>query len=182
MELIIIVILTIIIIAALLTMLYITLYNKLQYSNRRIEEAEKVIAQELKTRYTLIKSSKKYVEKNTKMDLDMYSKLDKIKKSNISSYDFEKKLTETITTIYIINNDYPKLADKKEFKDIIRKLEESDTRLNAAKSFYNNNNEILISQIKKFPSNIVATINGIRIQPYYEAVEIFNEKDDGIKI
>lgn len=182
MKIIIIVILTIIIIASLLAMLYITLYNKLQYSTRRIEEAEKVIAQELKTRYTLIKNSKKYVEKNTKMDLDMYSKIDKIKKSNISSYDFEKKLTETITTIYIINNDYPKLAEKKEFKDIIRKLEESDTRLNAAKSFYNKNNEVLIEQIKKFPSNIVAMINGIRIQQYYEAVEVFNENDDGIKI
>lgn len=182
MDIIIIVILTIIIIASLLAMLYITLYNKLQYSTRRIEEAEKVIATELKTRYTLIKSSKKHVEKNTKMDLDMYSKLDKIKKSNISSYDFEKKLTETITTIYIINNDYPKLAEKKEFKDIIRKLEESDTRLNAAKSFYNKHNEILINQIKKFPSNIVAMINGIKIQQYYEAVEVFNENDDGIKI
>lgn len=182
MEIIIIIILTIIMIASLLSMLYITLYNKLQYSTRRIDEAEKVIAQELKTRYTLIKNSKKYVEKNTKMDLDMYSKLDKIKKSNISSYDFEKKLTETITTIYIINNDYPKLADKKEFKDIIRKLEESDTRLNAAKSFYNKNNEILISQIKKFPSNIVALIHGIKIQQYYDAVEVFNENDDGIKI
>ncbi|MDE6142435.1 MAG: hypothetical protein K2G03_07510, partial [Bacilli bacterium] len=75
MDIIIIVILTIIIIASLITMLYITLYNKLQYSTRRIEEAEKVIATELKTRYTLIKSSKKHVEKNTKMDLDMYSKL-----------------------------------------------------------------------------------------------------------
>lgn len=182
MEIIIIVILTIIIIAALLAMLYITLYNKLQYSHRRIDEAEKVIASELKTRYTLIKNSKKYVEKNTKMDLDMYSNLDKIKKSNISSFDFEKKLTEFITTIYIINNDYPKLANKKEFKDIIRKLEESDTRLNAAKAFYNNNNEILINQIKKFPSNIIAMIKGIKIQQYYEAVEVFNENDDGIKI
>ncbi len=182
MEIIILVILTIIIIASILTMIYITLYNKLQYSKIRIDEAEKVIAQELKTRYTLIKSSKKYVEKNTKMDLDMYSKIDKIKKSNISSFDFEKKLTETITTIYIINNDYPKLAEKKEFKDIIRKLEESDTRLNAAKSFYNKNNEVLISQIKKFPSNLIALLHHIRIQQYYEAVEVFNENDDGIKI
>lgn len=182
MEIIIIIILTIVILASIISTLYITLYNKLQYSKIRIDEAEKVIAQELKTRYNLIKSSKKYVEKNTKMDLDMYSKLDKIKKSNISSYDFEKKLTETIATIYVINNDYPKLAEKKEFKDIIRKLEESDTRLNAAKSFYNKNNSELINLIKKFPTNLIAIIHRIRIQQYYEAIEVFNENDDGIKI
>ena len=36
--------------------------------------------------------------------------------------------------------------------------------------------------IKTFPCNIISMIHGIKIQPYYDGKEIFNEVDDGIKI
>lgn len=182
MHTIIIVLLTIIILVALIAMVYISLYNKLQFSKIRIEEAERVIIDELQNRYDLIEKSKKYIEKNTKMDLTIFSELEKSKKTNISSYDLEKKITETIATIYLIINDYPKIEEKKEFKEILRKINESDTKIDAAKSFYNKNNAKLVSLIKAFPSNIVALIHGVKIQPYYDAKEIFNEIDDGIKI
>lgn len=182
MNSIIIILLTIIIIASIFIMLYITLYNKLQFSKIRIDEAEKVILEELQNRYELIENCKKTIEKNTKMDLTIFSDLEKIKKSNISSYDYEKKITEAVATIYLIKNDYPKIEEKKEFKEILRKLNESDTKLDAAKSFYNKNNSKLISLIKAFPSNIIALIHGIKVQPFYDAKEIFNEIDDGIKI
>lgn len=182
MNTIVVILLTIIILITLLAMVYIVLYNKLQFSKIRIEEAERVIIEELQNRYELIQKSKKTIEKNTKMDLLIFTELENLKKGNISSYDLEKKITEAIATIYIVKTDYPKLEEKKEFKEIIRKLEESDTKLDAAKSFYNRNNAKLIALIKAFPSNIIALIHGIKIQPYYNAKEIFNEIDDGIKI
>lgn len=182
MSTIVIILLTIIIIISIIAAVYIVLYNKLQFSKIRIEEAEKVILEELQNRFDLIMQIKPTIEKNTKMDLDLFTNLEKSKKSNISSYDFDRNLTQAITTIYTILTDYPKLEEKKDFKDIIRKLEESDTKIDAAKSFYNKNNAKLIALIKAFPSNIVALIHKISIQPFYEAKEIFNEIDDGIKI
>lgn len=182
MKTIVIVLLTIIMIISIISAIYIILYNKLQFSKIRIEEAEKVILEELQNRFDLIMKAKSTVEKNTKMDLDLFTNLEKAKKSNVSSYDFDRNLNSAIATINMVLTDYPKLEEKKEFKDIIRKLEESDTRINAAKSFYNKNNTILIGLIKSFPSNIVALIHKINIQPFYEAKEIFNEIDDGIKI
>ncbi len=178
----IIVLLTLIIFISILVALYLVLYNKIQYSVIRIEEAERVIVEELQNRYDLIQKGKKPIEKNTKMDLNIFSELEKVKKGNISSYDLEKKITEAISTFYVIQHDYPKLLEKKEFKEIIRKLEESDSKLDAAKSFYNTHNAVLIKKIKTFPSNIISLIHGIKIRPYYEAKEIFNEIDDGIKI
>ena len=182
MNTIIIVLSTIIIIAAIFAIVYITLYNKIQFSKIRIEEAEKVILEELKVRYELIMSTKKTIETNTKMDLAMFDDLEKRMTSNISSYDLEKKITEVIATIYIIKNDYPKIEEKKDFKETLRKLNESDNKIIAAKSFYNKNNAKLNSLIKAFPSNIVAIIHKIKVQPYYDGKEIFNEIDDGIKI
>jgi LemA protein len=167
---------------SLLASLYIILYNKLQFAKIRIEEAEKVILEELQNRFELIMKSKPTIEKNTKMDLSFFSDLEKSKTSNISSYEFDKKITTAISTMYLILADYPKLEEKKDIKEVMRKLDESDTRINAAKDFYNKNNTKLIALIKAFPSNIVALIHKINIQPYYDAKEIFNEIDDGIKI
>ena len=84
-------------------------------------------------------------------------------------------IANAIDTIYVIKNDYPKINEKKEFKEIIKKLTESDTKINAAKSFYNKNNTILIDYLKRFPSNIIGKINKISIRPSYEAKDIFNE-------
>lgn len=182
MEMILIILLTIIIIATLLAMSYFILYNKIQFSKIRIEQAETVILEELKNRYDLIIKCKKAVEKNTKMDLTLFSDLEKTKQANITSYDLERKINEAVNTIYLIKNDYPKIEEKKDFREVIRKLNESDTKINAAKSFYNKHNKELISLIRSFPSNIIALIHGIKVQPFYDAIEIFNESDDGIKI
>ncbi len=182
MEMILIILLTIIIIATLLAMSYFILYNKIQFSKIRIEQAETVILGELKNRYDLIIKCKKAIEKNTKMDLSLFSDLEKTKNSNITSYDLERKINEAVNTIYLIKNDYPKIEEKKDFREVIRKLNESDTKINAAKSFYNKHNKELITLIKSFPSNLIALIHGIKIQPFYDAIEIFNETDDGIKI
>ena len=67
------------------------------------------------------------------MDLTLYSDLEKIKNTNISSYELEKKITTAISTIYLIKNDYPKIEERKNFKDIIRKLNESDTKNRSCK-------------------------------------------------
>lgn len=182
MKTIIIILLTIIILIAIITMIYIVLYNKIQFSKIRIEQAEKVINDEIKNRYDLIIKCKTAIEKNTKMDLTLFSDLEKVKETNISPYDFERKINQAVSTIYLIKNDYPKIEEKKDFREVIRKLNESDNKINAAKSFYNKNNKELITLIRSFPSNIIALIHGINSQPFYESIEIFNEKDDGIKI
>lgn len=182
MYIIIIILLTIIIISILLATLYIILYNKIQFSKIKIEQAENVIVDELKVRYDLIKSCKKTIEKNTKMDLTLFSELESIMKTNTNSFELERKINQAVKTIYLIKNDYPRIEEKKEFKEIIRKLNESDTAINAAKSFYNKNNKELLTLTKKFPSNIIALIHHINTSSFYDAIEVFNESDDGIKI
>ena len=105
METILIILLTIIIIIAIIAMSYIILYNKIEFSKIRIEQAETVILEELKNRYDLIIKCKKAVEKNTKMDLTLFSDLEKTKQANITSYDLERKINEAVNTIYLIKND-----------------------------------------------------------------------------
>jgi len=183
MNIFIIVILVLIILISLFVMLFIQQKSKLEYYKIRVDKAEKEIETELDHRYDVIKKAQKAIEKNTKMDLKHFKEIDEYKeKTNISPIDYEKMLSETINTIYLIKDDYPKIAKRKDFKECIRELEESDTKIIAAKSFYNENNKKLIELIKKFPSNIFALMFKIKIQPYYDVRRVFNEKDDGISI
>lgn len=176
------IILTIIIIISILILIYITLYNKILFLKTKISEANEVITNELNIRYEIILSLKKVIEKNTKMDISIFQELENQKKATTSSYEFDDKINKSILTINLIKEDYPKLNEKKDFKEALRKIDESNNKIEAAKSFYNKNNSTLTKLSKKFPSNIITKINKIKISPNYSAKEVFNEEDDLIKI
>jgi len=177
-----IILITLLIIITILVTLYIRKIFKLKFLKTRTNEAEKVIEEELKLRHDLIMSTKPIVKKNTKMDLNFYDELEKMTNSNINTIELEKQLTASIATLHVIINDYHKIIEKKDFRDIMRKISESDTKLNAAKSFYNNNNSKLNDLLKKFPTSLIGKLKGYKISSNYEAKEIFNAIEEDIRI
>ena len=173
---------TLVILIAIVVTLYIRKMSKLKFYKTRTTEAEKVIEEELKLRHELINETKPIIQKNTKMDLDFYEDLEKYTSSNISTIELEKQLTACIATINMITDDYPKLLDKKGYKDILRKISESTTKLDAAKQFYNNNNNRLSELLKTFPSNIIGKIKGYEATSNYDAKKIFNAIEEDIRL
>ena len=166
---------TIALLIVIIVCVYIYNLTKLKTYKSRIDGSSKVIIDELEERFQLILKTKPMVNKITKKEIDFYNELEKIKKSSISSYELDKKINSAIDTIKVINNDYKKLSEKKEFKEILRKFDESDTKITAAKSFYNKNNNLLINYTKKIVPKLIAKVNKIKIQPLYETVELFDE-------
>ena len=90
---------------------------------------------------------------------------------------YNAKIETTIQTIEIIRNDYPKLDKKKDFKELVTKLEESTTYINAAKSYFNSYNKNLLTYSRKFPTNIMCLIMKIKKKPYYEGKDVFSDID-----
>lgn len=170
-----IVIITVILIVSILITLYIIKLNKIKYYKIRVDEAGNLIIEELNNRFELIISTENKIRKNIKKDLNFYHELEKVKKSHISSYDLDLEINKAIDTLYTIENDYPKISENKDLKKTFRVLRESDTKIIAAKSFYNKNAIELNSLIKKMPYNLLAKINNIDIATLYEALEIFDE-------
>ena len=166
---------TIALLIVIIVCVYIYNLTKLKTYKSRIDGSSKVINDELEERFQLILKTKPIVNKITKKEIDFYNELEKIKKSSISSYELDTKINSAIDTIKVINNDYKKLSEKKEFKEILRKFDESDTKITAAKSFYNKNNNLLINYTKKIVPKLIAKVNKIKIQPLYETVELFDE-------
>ena len=166
---------TIALLIVIIVCVYIYNLTKLKTYKSRIDGSSKVIIDELEERFQLILKTKPMVNKITKKEIDFYNELEKIKKSSISSYELDTKINSAIDTIKVINNDYKKLSEKKEFKEILRKFDESDTKITAAKSFYNKNNNLLINYTKNIVPKLIAKVNKIKIQPLYETVELFDE-------
>nr|MCR5483359.1 LemA family protein [Bacilli bacterium] len=106
---------------------------------------------------------------------DFYNHLEDIKNTNIQAYELDIEINKAIETLRVIDTDYKKLSEKKEFKDVLRKFEESDTKITAAKSFFNKNNECLMNYTKKIVPKLIAKVNKIKIQPSFETVELFSE-------
>lgn len=176
------IIFTLIIIASIITYWYITSYIKLHHDVIRINEAAELIKNALDERYELVIGLKTIVRRNTKMDINIFKELEDTKNTNTPLNEFDKMITKAINTLYQIQNDYPKLETKKDFKNALIKLEETDTKINAIKNFYNTYNNDLFDKLKKLPNKLVAKIHKFEVKQVYEADKLFNELDDGIKI
>jgi hypothetical protein len=147
--------------------------DKLSFYKLRIDKAEQQIETELDHRYEIVKEIQKTIEKSTKKELKIYKDLDELKnKKTISTIEYDKLLNELIEMIYLIETDYPKISKKKDFKETIVKLNESNTIIQADKTFYNDNNKEIVNLLKKFPTSIIGKLRNIKINPYYEIREI----------
>lgn len=171
------VVLTLIIIVTIISSILYNLNDKLTYYKIRLDRVEKQIENELDNRYNIVKDIQKTIEKSTKKELKIYKDLDELKnKKTISTIDYDNMLNELIEMIYLIETDYPKISKKKEFKETIVKLNDSNTILKAAKTFYNSNNKEIVKLLKKFPTNILGKFKKITIQPNYN-IEFDNEDE-----
>ena len=146
---IIIVVLTLIILVTLFVSYLFIKNEKLTYYKMRIDKAEEQIEKELDNRYDIVKEIQKTIEKSTKKELKIYKDLDELKnKKTISTIDYDNLLDELVQMIYLIETDYPKISKKKDFRETITKLDESNTLIRADKTFFNDNNKELNSLLK----------------------------------
>ncbi len=172
-----IIILTLLIIITILASIIYRLNNLLDFYKLRIDKAEEQIEEELDNRYSIVKEIQKTIEKSTKMELKIYKDLDELKdKKTISTIEYDNLLNELVDMIYLIENDYPKISKKKDFKETIVKLNESNSIISAAKAFYNENNQDMNELLKKFPTNILGKFKRIKIKPNYEVEDYMEEE------
>lgn len=158
--------------------IYIFVYNNLQAYVLKINEAENVIDELLRKKYDIIFSMKDIVLDETELTQKTFDEIVKIKKQNLSSFDFERKLTEFYNLFDKISTDYEILLSNIRFNNYFNELKEINQKLEAAKSFYNKYTNLLNTYTKKFPSNIIAFTHGIKTRSFFDGKDMF---DDDLK-
>ena len=169
-------------ILGLLAILYIVLYNRIQVLNIRVNEAETIIDEELRKKYDLILESEAIIKKVTKKEISLFEELKGLKEKDISTFDFDRKIIEAFGVIKQVRLDYDSLEKNKNFLKIINSIQDSDEKLEAAKSFYNKYTSKMNEVIRKFPSNIIALIHQIKTKTYIDGKNMFDEEIEDFKL
>ena len=171
------ILLTIVILGSLGGIVYIITYNNLQSNKIKINESESIIDDLLRKKYDTLNLIKDVIIDETKLPDKTFNEYKKLKEINISSFDFERKLTEYNSLINKIKNDYDILDNDTRFINYYNDIYDINEKLEAAKSFYNKYTSKLNGLIKKFPSNMIAKIHNIESRLYFDNK---NMQDDDI--
>ena len=174
--------LTIIALGGIGAILYIIIYNSLQSNQIKINEVEGIIDELLRNKYDHLNLIKDVILEETKLPDKTFIEYTNLKNQNISSFDFERKLTEYNGLINKIKNDYDILDDDTKFKNYYSEIYEINEKLEASKSFYNKYTSILNKIVKKFPSNIIAFIHHIKVHAYFDGKDMFDEDIKDFKL
>lgn len=161
---------------------YVYQYNKLQHSKTKIEHAECLIDEALRNTYDILVKADKIVQTEVGGEKTFFKGLDKVKDEDISNFDLDRKLTEYLTLLEQIKIDNPELATSKSFKEILNDNKKCSEKLQAAKSYYNKYTSELNDLIRTFPSNLVARLHNINIQPFFDGKNMEDEIVDDFKL
>lgn len=157
-------------------------YNSLVKSNNYVQEAFSTMDVYLKKRWDLIpnlvevvkcyaKHEKEIIEKITVLRTNSYENMSTNKKININ-----EQLTQDLSKIMVITENYPDLKANQNFIELNRNLVKIEDEIANSRKYYNGSVRIFNNKIQMFPSNIIAKIFGFHLANMFEADT--NEKNN----
>ena len=171
----------VIIIFGSLGILYVYQFNKLMHSKTKIDQAEYLIDDALRSKYDLLTRVDTFLKKE--LGNKVYFKdLDSIKDESISNFDLDRRIKEYVNTLMQIKVDYEKLSNNKDFKDLLNENKKLDEKLQSAKMYYNKYTGEMNDLVRAFPSNVVARMHGIGIKTFFDGKNMEDEIVDDFKL
>lgn len=172
--------LIIVIIICLIGIYYAVSFNTLNDLKTKIHEAESIIDESLRNKYDILMRVSNHLKKH--MDNKNYFKeYEKLKDTNMTNFDMDRKLNEGYTLILKMIDDL-KLNNDEEINSEIETIKRIDEKLTAAKNYYNKNTSEENAIVRKFPTNIIAKIHGFKIKLFFDGKDMDDEIIDDFKM
>lgn len=160
---------------AVVLLYFIAVYNGLIARRNQAREAWSTIDTQLKRRYDLIPNLVESVRGAAKHERETLQSVVDARDAAMASAgngaargNAENHLTETLKSIFALAENYPTLRANENFLELQRELADTETKIQAARQFYNNVVMGLNTQIQQFPSNIVARMFNITEEEMFE--------------
>jgi len=161
---------------------YVVLYNLIQYSKTKIDQAEHIIDETLRDKYDLILRANNMTKGVLKEDKSYFNDLEILKDMNISNFDLDRKLAEYIQLFEQLKGDFKELNDNKGAKDITLELKDINVKLSASKSYYNKYVTDYNRYITFFPANIIAKIHRFNVKNFFDNKDMNDNILDDFKL
>ena len=124
-------VLLIIIILSFLTILYVSIYNRLQFGKTKIEHVECLIDEDLRKKYDIIIRADDVIKNNLNTKKDYLKDYIVSKDEAISNFDFERKMKQAQNIIENLYNDNEELNENENMKQIMQDFKDIDEKLTA---------------------------------------------------
>ncbi|MBI2012630.1 LemA family protein [Candidatus Curtissbacteria bacterium] len=153
------------------------IYNGLITARVRIREAWSQIEVQLKRRSSLIPNLVETVKGYAKHEKAVFENVTKARsallaaKSPRQSAAAENMLAGALKTLFAVAEAYPNLKASDNFKELQQELSDTETKVAAARQFYNANVMDYNTKIKVFPNVLFANFFGFTQEEFFEAEE-----------
>ena len=175
------IILAIIIVISFLLVWFMSTYNDFQNYIIRINEAESFIDTTLRKRFDLLNKSIDIIKNITKKDKVLVMIKD-LKSVKLSNFELDRKLYDAINEFNTYKETNEELKDNELFLKVDLSLIESEAEIVAARKYYNDIITEYNSLVRKFPSNIIATICRHKTKTYFDGKNMEDEDIQDFKL
>ena len=156
--------------------IYLTVqYNAFVKSNNIVKEAFSTMDIYLKKRWDLIPNLVEVVKGYEKHEKETFNEITSLRTNSYDSMSMNKKinvneqLTQGISKIMAISENYPELKASENFLQLSKDLTQIEDEIANSRKYYNGSVRILNTKIQMFPSNIVAGMFGFKQASMFEA-------------
>jgi len=182
-------ILLIIVILSAIVLYTIIQYNSLVKTNNLVKEAFSTMDVYLKKRWDLIPNLVEVVKGYANYEKDNLNEITTLRTNiydNMSinkKIDINEQITQNISKIMAISENYPELRTSENFSKLSKELteieDEIEDEIANSRKYYNGTVRMLNNKIQMFPSNIVANIFKFKQEKMFEAN---TEEKNNIKV
>ena len=165
----------IIAILILIVIYALSLYNTFIRLSNRIKEAFSTMDVYLKKRWDLIPNLVETVKGYAKHEKDTLKEVVKLRNISYEKMSDEEKiktneqLSNNITRIMALAEDYPELKASDNFQDLNKQLTKVEDEIANSRKYYNGVVRIYNNKVEMFPSNIFAKMFGYNSKTMFEA-------------
>ena len=164
------------IIVGIILLYAVFVYNSLVSRRTQAREAWATIDTQLKRRYDLIPNLVASVKGAAAHEKDTLHAVIAARNAAMSATgpskaDAENKLTQTLKSMFALTESYPTLRANENFLELQREITDTETKIQAARQFYNTTVMALNTSVQQFPTNVIARMFGITEMQFFEIAE-----------
>ena len=160
-------------------------YNSLVKTNNIVKEAFSTMDVYLKKRWDLIPNLVEVVKGYAKHEKETFNEITALRTNSydsmsmIKKIDVNEQLTQGISKIMSISENYPELKANENFLQLSRDLTKIEDEIANSRKYYNGTVRILNNKVQMFPSNVVASAFGFKYANMFEAS---TEEKNNVKV
>ena len=166
-----------------LVMYLIIQYNSFVKTNNIVKEAFSTMDVYLKKRWDLIPNLVEVVKGYEKHEKEIFNEITSLRTNSYESMSMNNKinvneqLTQGISKIMAISENYPELKASENFLQLSKDLTKIEDEIANSRKYYNGAVRILNTSIQKVPTCIIASLFKFSKEPFFE-IENDNEREN----